>query len=40
MKLEIFTLLSKDTHAWAEVWLDDKGWVRIDPKSYSKRKYN
>ena len=23
----------KDTHAWAEVWLDDKGWVRIDPTS-------
>ena len=21
----------KDTHAWAEVWLDDKGWVRVDP---------
>ena len=21
----------KDTHAWAEVWLEEKGWVRIDP---------
>jgi protein-glutamine gamma-glutamyltransferase len=20
-----------DAHAWAEVWLQDKGWVRIDP---------
>jgi len=20
-----------DAHAWAEVWLDDKGWQRIDP---------
>ncbi len=20
-----------DAHAWAEVWLDDQGWVRIDP---------
>lgn len=20
-----------DAHAWTEVWLDDKGWVRIDP---------
>ena len=20
-----------DAHAWAEVWLDDSGWVRIDP---------
>lgn len=22
-----------DAHAWAEVWLDGKGWVRIDPTS-------
>lgn len=21
----------KDAHAWAEVWLDDEGWVRVDP---------
>ena len=21
----------KDTHAWVEVWLEEKGWVRIDP---------
>jgi hypothetical protein len=20
-----------DAHAWAEVWLDDEGWVRVDP---------
>ncbi|MBU2713067.1 transglutaminase family protein [Zooshikella harenae] len=20
-----------DAHAWAEVWLEDKGWVRVDP---------
>ncbi len=20
-----------DAHAWAEVWLDDRGWVRVDP---------
>lgn len=20
-----------DAHAWAEVWLNDKGWVRVDP---------
>jgi transglutaminase-like putative cysteine protease len=20
-----------DAHAWAEVWLDDSGWVRVDP---------
>lgn len=22
-----------DAHAWAEVWLEDKGWIRIDPTS-------
>ncbi|MCK5263684.1 MAG: DUF4129 domain-containing protein, partial [Gammaproteobacteria bacterium] len=22
-----------DAHAWAEVWLDDQGWVRLDPTS-------
>lgn len=21
----------RDAHAWAEVWLEDQGWVRIDP---------
>lgn len=21
----------RDAHAWAEVWLEDRGWVRIDP---------
>jgi len=21
----------RDAHAWSEVWLQDKGWVRIDP---------
>jgi len=23
----------RDAHAWSEVWLADKGWVRIDPTS-------
>ncbi len=23
----------RDAHAWAEVWLRDKGWVRVDPTS-------
>jgi transglutaminase-like putative cysteine protease len=23
----------RDAHAWAEVWLGEKGWVRIDPTS-------
>lgn len=22
-----------DAHAWSEVWLDDSGWVRVDPTS-------
>ena len=26
-----FSYKQKDTHAWAEVWLDKKGWVRVDP---------
>jgi transglutaminase-like putative cysteine protease len=21
----------RDAHAWAEVWLEDRGWVRVDP---------
>ena len=23
----------RDAHAWAEVWLDQRGWVRVDPTS-------
>ncbi len=23
-----------DAHAWAEVWLPDKGWIRADPTAY------
>ncbi len=23
----------RDAHAWAEVWLDGRGWVRVDPTS-------
>ncbi len=22
-----------DAHAWTEIWLDDRGWVRVDPTS-------
>ncbi len=28
---DFYKFKQKDTHAWAEVWLNDKGWVRIDP---------
>jgi len=24
-------ITQSDAHAWGEVWLDDRGWVRIDP---------
>ncbi|MBK8534252.1 MAG: DUF3488 domain-containing transglutaminase family protein [Candidatus Competibacteraceae bacterium] len=26
-----FIMRQADAHAWAEVWLDGRGWVRIDP---------
>ena len=26
-----WTVRQSDAHAWAEVWLEDRGWVRIDP---------
>ncbi len=26
-----WTVRNADAHAWAEVWLPDRGWVRIDP---------
>ena len=28
---EYLTIYQRDAHAWAEVWLQDKGWRRIDP---------
>lgn len=26
-----WTVRQSDAHAWAEVWLDGRGWVRVDP---------
>ncbi len=26
-----FVIRQRNAHAWAEVWLEDSGWVRIDP---------
>lgn len=26
-----FTVYQSDAHAWAEVWLPDRGWTRVDP---------
>ncbi len=28
---EYLIVRQSDAHAWAEVWLEDRGWVRIDP---------
>ncbi len=28
------SIRGKDAHAWAEVWLADEGWVRVDPTAY------
>ncbi len=28
---QVVTVRQKDAHAWSEVWLQDKGWVRVDP---------
>ena len=28
-----WTVRQSDAHAWAEVWLLDRGWVRVDPTS-------
>jgi transglutaminase-like putative cysteine protease len=28
---EYMTIRQRDAHAWVEVWLEHKGWVRIDP---------
>ncbi len=30
----VWTVRQSDAHAWAEVWMADRGWVRIDPTSY------
>jgi len=28
---EYFIIRQSDAHAWTEVWLEDEGWVRVDP---------
>ena len=30
---DFYEFRQRDTHAWAEVWLNGKGWVRVDPTS-------
>jgi len=29
----LWTVRQSDAHAWAEVWIRDQGWVRVDPTS-------
>ena len=28
---QVMTVRNSDAHAWSEVWLENKGWVRFDP---------
>ena len=28
---DYFTVRQSDAHAWSEVWLKDRGWIRVDP---------
>ena len=29
----LWTIRNSDAHAWAEVWIDGRGWIRVDPTS-------
>ena len=31
---DFYLFRQKDTHAWAEVWFEKEGWVRVDPTKY------
>ena len=31
---DFYVFRQKDTHAWAEVWFEKEGWVRVDPTKY------
>lgn len=30
---DYYNIYQRDAHAWAEVWLQDRGWQRVDPTS-------
>jgi transglutaminase-like putative cysteine protease len=30
---DFLVLRASDAHAWCEVWIQDKGWIRVDPTS-------
>ncbi len=31
---DFYVFRQKDAHAWAEVWFEKEGWVRVDPTKY------
>ena len=31
---DFYVFRQKDTHAWAEVWFEREGWVKVDPTKY------
>ena len=31
---DFYVFRQKDTHAWAEVWFEKEGWVKVDPTKY------
>ena len=31
---DFYVFRQKDAHAWAEVWFEEEGWVRVDPTKY------
>ena len=31
---DFYIFKQKDTHAWAEVWFENEGWVRVDPTRF------
>ncbi len=31
---DYYIVRQSDAHAWAEIWLKDQGWVRVDPTGY------
>jgi hypothetical protein len=31
---DFWIVRQRDAHAWAEIWLDGRGWVRVDPTAF------
>ena len=34
---EYLTVRYSDAHAWSEVWIEGRGWIRVDPRPWSRR---